>query len=383
MQQEGGAERQRGLPSRCELTLAGKVTLTFLAIAFCIALLHGSNPVLFVVSCLAATVLLSMALTYASTGRLAVERSLPERVFTGAPFDVRLRVKNRSRWRPALGLGFLDAFQISRPGELTCGPVLPVLPPGRTAEIAYRKRVHRRGVYQVVNFVAATNFPFALFERRVLLRTAPSQLVVLPALGRLRRAGRKDLAARLAQPRESRLNIDGREEFHSLRDYRAGDSLRLVHWKTSARVGKLMRRVMQDESGEDLHVLLDTRVGGLAAETRERNLERAVSCAATLIAEAARRGRRAAVHFHGGCAKHHGLLQGVMPVLEVLAGVEATEIGLAEVVRGLRLRKSSSLLALSLMGPAHDARRAARACGLTLRVWDVGHPEFPRLFTKR
>ena len=30
------------------------------------------------------------------------------RVFAGAPFDVRLRIRNRSRWRPALGLTFRD-----------------------------------------------------------------------------------------------------------------------------------------------------------------------------------------------------------------------------------------------------------------------------------
>ena len=157
------------------------------------ALLHGSNPVLFVVSCLASTVLLSMALTYVSTARLDVSRDLPERVFSGAPFDVRLEVSNRSRWRPALGLGFKDAFQISRPGELTCGPTLPVLPPGRTAEIAYRKRIHRRGVYRVVSVVAASRFPFGLFERRVLLRSEPARLVVLPALGRPRRIVREGI----------------------------------------------------------------------------------------------------------------------------------------------------------------------------------------------
>lgn len=383
MQRDSGAGRRRGLPSRCELTLAGKVTLTFLAITFCIALLHGSNPVLFIVSCLTATIVLSMALTFVSTGRLSVKRSLPERVFLGAPFDVRLLVKNRSRWRPALGLGFLDAFQISRPGELTCGPTLPVLPPGRVAEISYTKRIHRRGVYKVVNFVAASRFPFALFERRVVLRTEPTQLVVLPALGRLRRAGRKDLVARLAQPRESRSSADGREEFHGLQDYRYGDSLRMVHWKTSARVGKLMRRVMQDESGEDLHILLDTRVAGFDAEIRERNLERAISCAATLLTEAARRGRRATVHFHGGCAKHHGVLQGVLPALEVLAGIESGAEGLEEVVSGLRVRRSARVLVLSLLGPATRARRAAQRRGIALHVWDVGHAEFGRLFTKR
>lgn len=377
--------KRRGLPSRFELTLAGKVTLTFLVIAFCVALLHGSNPVLFVVSCLAATVLLSMLLTYLSPARLAVERSMPERVFSGAPFDVRLEIRNLSRWRPALGIGFLDTLQVSRRGEFTCGPLLPVLPPSRAAEVAYLKRLHRRGIYSISDCVAATRFPFALFERRVLLRSEPaSRLVVLPPLGRLRRAGRRDLRERLSRPREAHHSLDGREEFHSIREFRMGDNPRLVHWKTSARAGKLMRRVMQDDSGEDLTVVLDTRTQhGLHSDARLRSLERAISCAATLLVEAARRGRRGAVYFPGGCARHTGSVQGVLPALEVLAGIEGGSEPCRSMVGALPLRRGSRILLLSLLGPAKETRRAAAARGFSLRVWDVSHADFSRIFTKR
>src|SRR5262245_2384287 len=90
-----------------EPTLGGRIVLTFLVVACCFAVLLGNNQVLFVVSAITATLLLSGILTYLSVGRIEIRRSLPPRVFAGTPFDVRLMVRNGSRWRPALGLGFL------------------------------------------------------------------------------------------------------------------------------------------------------------------------------------------------------------------------------------------------------------------------------------
>jgi len=369
--------------SRLEITLAGKVILTFLAIAFCVAFLYDSNPVLFVVCCLLATVLLSAALTWFAVPPLELSRSLPERIFLGEAFDVRLRITNRSRWRPALGIGFKDTLQISRPGSFVCGATLPVLPPRGHAEVLYTKRLHRRGVYAISSCVVTTRFPFALFERRLLLRSAEARLAVLPPLGRLR-AGRRQLVERLSHPREVRHAVAGREQFHSLREYRAGDSLRLVHWPTTARVGKLIRRVMQDESGEDLHVLLDTYVGeGLHGETRARHLEKAVSCAATLLMAAAKRGRRATVVFPEGRARHYGTLQGVVPALEALAGLTASRVPADQFVAQLSSPRMSRMLLLSLQGPALAARRAAAERGLGLEVWDVSSPGFERIFSRR
>jgi hypothetical protein len=145
------------LRSAPEPTLGGRLVLTFLVLSTIFAVLLRNNQVIFVTTTILATVLMSFLLTCVSASRLSVKRYLPRRVFAGAPFDVRLRVRNDSRWRPALGLGFLDALQVSEPGGITRGPALPVLPPRRTVEVAYVKRIHRRGVYTVVNTLAASS----------------------------------------------------------------------------------------------------------------------------------------------------------------------------------------------------------------------------------
>ena len=377
-----GAKVWERLRSAPEPTLAGRIALTFLVVASCFAVLLRNNQVLFITSVVAATVLLSGLVTYLSTSRLSMERLLPERVFAGAPFDVRLRVRNLSRWRPALGIGFLDALQVSEPGGVTRGPIVPVLPPRSTVEVGYTKRIHRRGVYTVVNTLAATRFPFGIFERRILVQS-PARLVVLPSLGRLRRAARRDLARKPAQPLATRHAREGTEEFHSLREYRPGDNPRLIHWKTTARVGELVRRVMYDEATEDLTVVLDTYTGGLDGELRQRNLEKAVSCAATLLTHAAMRGRRAVVHFDGGSAPHAGSRSALVPALEKLAAIEIGKVKPADLLRSVPIGRSASVLLVSLAGDAAKARRVAAARGVQLRVWDTAHSSFSRLFRKR
>jgi len=375
----GGPGWLRAVP---EPTLGGRIVLTFLVVACCFAVLLRNNQVLFVASAITATVLLSGALTYLSVGRLSIERSLPGRVFAGKAFDVRLRVENASRWRPALGIGFLDALQVADAQALVRGPVLPVLPPGAAVVVSYPRRIHRRGVYTVVNTLAMTRFPFGIFERRVLAQS-PARLVVLPALGRLFRASERDLARRVVSPRNPRRAFAGTEEFESLREYRHGDNPRHIHWRTSARAGRLVRRVLKDEDSGDLHVLLDTWAEGFDAERRRRNLERAISCAATLLAHAAARGRRATVHFAGGSAGHVGSRGGLLTALEALAALAAGGEPIERTAANASLPRGATVLLLSLAGPAEESRRVAAARGVALRVWDLEDPSFGRLFVKR
>lgn len=47
------------------------------------------------------------------------------------------------------------------------------------------------------------------------------------------------------------------QDFHQLREYRAGDSLRQIDWKASARMHKAISREYQDERDQDIVFLLD------------------------------------------------------------------------------------------------------------------------------
>ncbi len=371
----------RGLQRVPEPTLAGRFTLTFLLLAFWGAAYADRNAILHVACALLATLLLSVPLTHLAAGRLSIERRLPRRVFAGSAFDVRLRLRNRRRWWPALGLSLRDELQTDAAREATCTPEVSIVPPGGAAEVVYAKRMHRRGIRDLDHTLVATRWPFGLFEQRALV-SAPGRLVVLPALGRLQRAARRFLADRTRILLSLRPRRDG-QEFHGLCDYRPGDPPRAIHWKTSARTGTLVRRVLSDDEGGDhLVVLLDTRVDGARAALRARHFERAVSCAATLLAFAARHGRRAEVRHAAGVASHSGRRASLLAALEQLAAVKAGTGRAEQVVAALPLRRRATLLLLSLAGAAPRAQAVAAERGLRLVVWDLSAPGFGRYFRK-
>jgi uncharacterized protein (DUF58 family) len=376
-----GRAVSRALRAVPETTLLGRLALTFLGVALFFAVAIQDNPALFAVSVAAATAVASAGVTALACGRLVAERSLPERVVAGESFPVRLRVTNRSRLLPAIGVAFRDALQKAAPGAVTVGPSVPVLAPGASVVIAYETAIHQRGVHDVTHALAATRFPFGLFERRVLLRS-PGRVVVVPALGRVRPDAVRDLDGpprpATGQPRSARRG----GEFHSLREYRSGDDPRHIHWRTSARAGTLVRRLLRDEREEDRIVLLDTYAAGIDAERRRHAFERAVSCAATLVVEAARRGRRTVLLLPGRPPVVAEAPGGAAAALDALAEVRRGGTTARELVAAAPIRRGARALLLSLLGPADEACREAAARGVRLAVWDVSHPEFAARFRR-
>ncbi|MHC4940472.1 MAG: DUF58 domain-containing protein [Planctomycetota bacterium] len=380
MQPRRRKRRAGRLPRRLpEPTLAGHVSLTFLVVGLPFAVSLRNNALLLSVCALLATLVASYFLTWLAAGKLEIERRLPSRVASGESFEVRLRVTNRSRWRPAFGIGFRDALQIDEPGEVTCGPTLAMLAPGSTATVVYEKRIHRRGVYNVSHALAATRFPLGVFEHRVLL-TAPSRIAVLPPLGRLERTAERQLARPAAERIQLASRKPGADEFHSLREYRPGDNPRLIHWRTSARVMQTVRRVLHDEPGEDLTVLLDSRI---ARNAEPRHLEAAVSCAATLLVYARKQGRRATVLFEGGRAAHRGTHGGMLRALEMLAGVGAGRHTGSDLVRRAMEDGVRAAILITVGEPAEPAQRIAQASRMRLLVWDAASPGFAEVFRRR
>ncbi|MHC4410873.1 MAG: DUF58 domain-containing protein [Planctomycetota bacterium] len=380
MQPRRRKRRAGRLPRRLpEPTLAGHVSLTFLVVGLPFAVSLRNNALLLSVCALLATLVASYFLTWLASGKLEIERRLPARVASGEAFEVRLRVTNRSRWRPAFGVGFRDALQIDDPGEVTCGPTLAMLPPGATATVTYAKRIHRRGIYNVSHALLATRFPLGVFEHRVLL-TAPSRIAVLPPLGRLERAAQRQLARPAAERVARSTRRLGSDEFHSLREYRPGDNPRLIHWRTSARVMTTVRRVMHDEPGEDLIVLLDTRI---ARNAESLHLESAISCAATLLVHARREGRRASVLFGGARAAHRGTHAGMLRSLEMLAGVGPGRSTASDLVRRAAEEGARTAILITVGEPVEAAQRTAQAARLRLAVWDAAGPEFQEIFRRR
>jgi uncharacterized protein (DUF58 family) len=82
--------------------------------------------------------------------------------------------------------------------------------------------------------------------------------------------------------------VDSDLSFHAIRPYANGDSRRNVHWKSTAKTGKLMVRQYEETRHSRIAIVLDL---GVAAYSSDVEFEMAVSAAASLGVQGVRDGR--------------------------------------------------------------------------------------------
>jgi uncharacterized protein (DUF58 family) len=80
-------------------------------------------------------------------------------------------------------------------------------------------------------------------------------------------------------------------ELHSVREHQEGESLRAVHWPSTAKRARLMVKDLEDAPRDDLVVVLDARAGTVVGESFDTQ----VRAAGSLLQVYARRGRRASL----------------------------------------------------------------------------------------
>ena len=173
-------------------------------------------------------------------------------------------------------------------------------------------------------------------------------------------------------------SIGDSEEFLSLRDYRPGDPLQRLHWKSFARTGKPIVKEYQDEFFERHALVLDT--GTQRGE--DAAFEEAVAVAASFVHTIDTQECLLDLLFVGGAVKTYTTGRGqsnAEHMLEVLAGVQPSPpqefAALASAVLA-RHSTLSSIIAVLLAWdePRRQFIRQARASGREIRALLVCGP---------
>jgi uncharacterized protein (DUF58 family) len=210
--------------------------------------------------------------------RLRLRRHVEEPVFAGSPCTVEVNIVGSAR--PVRGLRIEDVGPDHDPATW-------FLPRLGSTEVTLRATTifHHRGLSPPGDLAVVRGYPFGLVFRRVSLLVTEG-VVVLPRLGwvhsgrlrqLLRHASPQDDCVRRHRPQR---HPSAQAEFHGLRPWRAGDSPRSIHWRTSARCGELMVREFEDEPSDNLILVFDPTTGNDASAAA--CFEEAVSLAATI-----------------------------------------------------------------------------------------------------
>ncbi len=218
--------------------------------------------------------------------RFSLTRTInPQLVEAGQPARVELQLVNEGR--APTGVLLLEEHL---PYVLGNRPrfVLEGIAHGWRRHVAYQVRSDVRGRFEVGPMTVRVNDPFGLVELgRSFTTTVPLivtprtvQLPLIPLNGALSGSG----------DNRPRAFASGSAEDVTVREYRQGDDLRRVHWRSSARIGELMVRREEQPWQSRATVFIDNRLIAHRGHGVASSLEAAVSAAASIALHLSQRG---------------------------------------------------------------------------------------------
>ncbi len=203
----------------------------------------------------------------------------------GQPITVEIELTNARRL-PALQLRGEEVCPFAPRADRRQPFYAPSVPGRSSAVIRYEVTGARRGWFEFPPVVLATRAPFGLASARRAL-AAPSGVLLFPEYRELKHLPlfdqRPSVESLVARP-----GAGG--EFIGVREYRPGDPPRHVHWRTTARAGRLIVREFADETQPGLTIALDLRAASAVGDDDDNSLEQAIRVAASLARYADRRG---------------------------------------------------------------------------------------------
>jgi uncharacterized protein (DUF58 family) len=261
------------------LTLRGRAFLAAGITAICCAVLLGQTTLTRIGVLVVALPLVSAFVIGRRRYALAATRSVhPRLVAAGQPARIDLELVNAGRSSAG---AILVEDQV--PYALGTRPrfVLQGIARQWQRRVSYQVRSDVRGRFEIGPLTIRIADPFGLIElRRMIPGIAP--LVVTPRTVVLPRIPVMGGWSGSGEHRPQAFAAGSAEDV-SVREYRRGDELRRVHWRSSARVGDLMVRREEQPWEARATVLLDNRMRSHRGQGLGSSFEFAVVAAASLV----------------------------------------------------------------------------------------------------
>ncbi len=306
------------------LTFRGRAFVAGGATAVLAGIVLGERDLVRIGAVILLLPLVTIVIAGRSGQRLTLVRSLPQtQIGITQSATVTLELTNLGPTTGALLIEEQVPWALGDRPRYVLGPVLP----RHQRIVQYQISAEVRGIYEVGPLLVRITDPFGMLDLRRTF-TSTSTLVVVPAAEKL--PAINPLGARSGNGEDRpRPFSHGSAADVTVREYRLGDDLRRVHWRSSARTGELMVRREEEPWQARCTLFIDNRSSAHRGTGPDSSFERAVTAAASIAVHLAGLGFQVRLVSADGDQFDHGLHQGnvlahARPVLQHLAALRSS-----------------------------------------------------------
>ncbi len=296
------------MPFSFAITRTGGVYILAVFLVALAAVNTGNNVLYLILAMLLSATIVTGVAARLSLHSMFVSLQVPQNVFEKEPVSIKVTLKNRKRLLPSFSILIEDLSLIRahrRGGVMgklrsrkarTASPVapeavlqhaayFPAVPAGESRSEVISQSFSRRGKYQLDGLRLSTGFPLGLFRRGQSV-SVRGEVLVYPSIREI--SSDLHLLPFLPGKLEGK-HVGQGESLHRIRRYEDGESARVIHWKATAKTGRLMAREYARDEESEFCLILDTTIDPDRPGHVEE-FEKAVSLAASLAAHFVREG---------------------------------------------------------------------------------------------
>ncbi len=248
------------------------------------AIFTGNNLLYLVLAMCCSFLVVSGVLSELTLKKIKVKGSLPATLYAGDFFPVTVAVTNCKKYFSSYSLHIAILPDNERRLQGNTGIYIFHLSPEGSEEKILLMKANKRGPLRIGGFQVATRFPFGFFYKQTFI-AANLTTLVFPAIQPMH------------LPSPSHPSTEGQgvlrhqgDEIFALREYREGDPLNAVHWKSSAKTGNLRVKEFLRGGEQNFTLFLNLQDSQSNRQVSETILEERVSEAASLAYNLIRRG---------------------------------------------------------------------------------------------
>jgi uncharacterized protein (DUF58 family) len=180
------------------------------------------------------------------TAQLQLSRKMVSRVTEGDTLEVSVQIRSRS-FLPVFNFALQDYFSFSQPNQESTSFFVGYMGLKSFCEIKYDYFCYKRGEYKIGPFVAYFFDPLNLFYFKRVFHVY-SAVVVYPQIFKIEKFPALTRSIVPWFGIETARSSGDEDEFYGVREYKEGESVKKIHWISSARKNKLIVKQYQLQS---------------------------------------------------------------------------------------------------------------------------------------